>query len=119
MLPNSSTPVSIADQSPPFSTNPVREETIETLTSLLPPSSASINKSRGVYPALIIGSSMVCRGEIGFLIANIGLSTNVLSFEAFIITIWAIILNTILGPIAVGLMVKLLGPKLSDGLWID
>lgn len=106
----------VADQSSPFSANLLEEEAIKTQTSLL---SASVNKSRGVYPALIIGLSMVCRGEIGFLMASIALSTNVLSFQAFIITVWAIILNTILGPIAVGLMVKLLGPKLNDGLWVD
>jgi Kef-type K+ transport system membrane component KefB len=78
-----------------------------------------VKKFKGVYPALIVGLSMVSRGEIGFLIANIAFSTNVLSTNAFIVTIWAILLNTILGPIAVGLMVKLLGAKLTDGLWVD
>jgi len=77
------------------------------------------SKSSGVYPALIVGLGMVSRGEIGFLIANIGLSVQTLSTAAFVVTIWAIILNTILGPIAVGVMVKLLGTKLKDGMWID
>ena len=87
----------------------------------LPSSAPAITarKPKGVYPALIVGLSMVSRGEIGFLIANIGVSTNTLSTEAFIVTIWAILLNTILGPIAVGLMVKLLGSKLSDSVWVD
>lgn len=78
-----------------------------------------IKKSKGVYPALIVGLSMVSRGEIGFLIANIAFSTNILTQKAFIVTIWAILLNTILGPVAVGLMVKFLGPKLNDGIWVD
>lgn len=86
-----------------------------------PSSSSSIpaKKSRSLYPALIVGLSMVSRGEIGFLIANIGMSADILSKAAFIVTMWAILLNTILGPIAVGLIVKLLGSKLSDGMWID
>ena len=79
----------------------------------------TIKKSKGIYPALIVGLSMVSRGEIGFLIANIAFSTNVLTSKAFIVTIWAILLNTILGPIAVGLMVKYVGTKLTDGLWVD
>ena len=115
-LPSSSIPVLVARRSLSSSTNTVHDEPIETTTS---PPSLPRKKSRGVYPALIIGLSMVSRGEIGFLIANIGFSTNILSSKAFIVTIWAILLNTILGPIAVGLMVKLLGSKLTDGLWVD
>jgi hypothetical protein len=114
-VPSSSTPTLISHRNLSFSDNAVRDETIEIITS--PP--LPVKKFRGVYPALIVGLSMVSRGEIGFLIANIGVSTNILSPQAFIVTIWAILLNTILGPIAVGLMVKLLGSKLTDGLWVD
>lgn len=90
-----------------------------TTPSLNEPVQPPIKRSKGVYPALIVGLGMVSRGEIGFLIANIAFSTNILTQKAFIVTIWAILLNTILGPIAVGLMVKFLGPKLNDGLWVD
>jgi hypothetical protein len=114
VLPFSSTPVLIAHRNLSSSANTAHDEPIETTTSPLP-----VKKFKGVYPALIVGLSMVSRGEIGFLIANIGFSTNILSANAFIVTIWAILLNTILGPIAVGLMVKLLGAKLTDGLWVD
>ena len=86
------------------------DERIETTTT---------RKFKGVYPALIVGWGMVSRGEIGFLIANIAFSTNILSKSAFIITIWAIVLNTILGPITVGLIVKFFGSNLSDGLWVE
>jgi len=114
----SSSPVFIARRDMPSSVAEVADnDTIETTP---PPSQPlRVKKSRSVYPALIVGLSMVSRGEIGFLIANIGVSTSILSTNAFIVTIWAILLNTILGPIAVGLTVKLLGSKLSDGLWID
>ncbi|CAF1333528.1 unnamed protein product [Rotaria sordida] len=118
-LPSSSTPTLIAHRNFSFFANAVQDEPIETTTSLSPPLPQSLKKSKSIYPALIVGLSMVSRGEIGFLIANIGVSTSILSAEAFIVTIWAILLNTILGPIAVGLMVKLLGSKLTDGLWVD
>lgn len=119
VLPFSSTPVLIAHRNLSSSANTAHDEPIETTTTSPPPSSIPVKKFKGVYPALIVGLSMVSRGEIGFLIANIGFSTNILSANAFIVTIWAILLNTILGPIAVGLMVKLLGAKLTDGLWVD
>lgn len=117
--PSSSTPVLTSARNLSLAANTADDEVIETTTSQRPPLPMPAEKSRGVYPALIVGLSMVSRGEIGFLIANIGFSTNVLSAKAFIVTIWAILLNTILGPIAVGLMVKLLGSKLIDGSWVD
>ncbi|CAF1363243.1 unnamed protein product [Rotaria sordida] len=118
-LPSSSTPTLITHRNFSLSADAVQDEPIETTTSLSPPPPQPLKKSRSVYPALIVGLSMVSRGEIGFLIANIAVSTSILSAEAFIVTIWAILLNTILGPIAVGFMVKLLGSKLTDGLWVD
>lgn len=48
---------------------------------------------------------MVARGEIGLLIIQVGLNeTPFLSEEAFITAAWAIILNTIIGPMSVGLL---------------
>lgn len=48
---------------------------------------------------------MVARGEIGLLIVQVGLNeTPFLSEEAFITATWAIILNTIIGPMSVGLL---------------
>lgn len=113
-LPSSSSPTLLSHRHITESTQTTHNESTE--TPVLP---QSVKRIGGVYPALIVGLSMVSRGEIGFLIANIGFSTSILSSKAFIVTIWAILLNTILGPIAVGLMVKLLGPKLNDGLWVD
>ncbi|KAI3391591.1 hypothetical protein diail_7049 [Diaporthe ilicicola] len=58
-------------------------------------------------PATLLGMAMVARGEIGLLIIQIGLNdTSFLSEEAFLIAIWAIVLNTILGPLAVGLLLN-------------
>ena len=56
-----------------------------TTPSLNEPVQPPIKRSKGVYPALIVGLSMVSRGEIGFLIANIAFSTNILTQKAFIV----------------------------------
>lgn len=50
---------------------------------------------------------MTARGEIGLLIIQLGLNTtSALSEEAFLVAIWAIVLNTILGPVSVALLLK-------------
>lgn len=66
-----------------------------------------------LYPAALLGSAMVARGEIGFLISSVAESDGVLgpasdggSSDLFLVITWAILLCTLLGPIAVGLMVK-------------
>ncbi|KAG6018750.1 hypothetical protein E4U19_008059, partial [Claviceps sp. Clav32 group G5] len=65
-------------------------------------------KPRSLYPASIIGCAMVARGEIGFLISSIAESNNIFSASSgrsstsdlFLIVTWAIVLCTILGPLA-------------------
>lgn len=58
-------------------------------------------------PATLLGMAMVARGEIGLLIVQLGLNdTNFLSEEAFLVAIWAIVLNTIIGPVSVGLLLR-------------
>lgn len=72
------------------------------------------SKPRSVYPASIIGCAMVARGEIGFLISSIAESNGVFSTghdhseasDMFLIVTWAIVLCTILGPLAVGVLVQ-------------
>lgn len=92
-------------------------------TQISPPSQASgnaptqkrmkVDKPVSLYPAALLGSAMVARGEIGFLISSVAESDGVFrskqgsgSSELFLIVTWAILLCTLLGPIAVGLMVK-------------
>jgi hypothetical protein len=68
--------------------------------------------------ALFLGSAMVARGEIGLLIIEVGYNeTNYVSQEGFITGIWAILLNTILGPITVGLLAKFHSDKIANGKW--
>ncbi|KAF7594645.1 Hsp70 ATPase ssc1 [Aspergillus hancockii] len=67
---------------------------------------------------LLLGSAMVARGEIGLLIIEIGYnSTAYVSEEGFITGVWAILLNTIIGPVMVGLLVKFYGKRIGEGEW--
>jgi len=71
-----------------------------------------------LQPALLLGFAMVARGEIGLLIVQIGYNeTSYVSEAGFLTAIWAILLNTILGPIAVGLLVKYRGQRIGEGEW--
>lgn len=86
--------------------------------------SSSHSPSRGaamrssVSPALLLGMAMVARGEIGLLIIEIGYNnTSYISEDGFLTAIWAILLNTIIGPIFVGLLVKSKGNMIGKGPW--
>lgn len=78
---------------------------------------ATTVKPRSIYPASILGCAMTARGEIGFLISSIAESNGIYSnsstsqpkgtsSDTFLVVTWAIMLCTILGPLAVGLVVK-------------
>ncbi|EAQ88544.1 hypothetical protein CHGG_05163 [Chaetomium globosum CBS 148.51] len=70
-------------------------------------------------PATLLGACMVARGEIGLLIIQIGLNeTPFLTQKAFIIGVWAIVLNTIIGPVLVGILLKRTGTTIAeDARW--
>ncbi|KAK2735013.1 hypothetical protein FQN57_001389 [Myotisia sp. PD_48] len=70
-------------------------------------------KPISLYPASILGLAMIARGEIGYLIASIAESQGVFSdkssqhsSEIYLVTIWAISICTLIGPISVGTLVK-------------
>lgn len=71
---------------------------------------AALPKPKSLYPAAILGSAMVSRGEIGFLISSVAESNEVFgeggNTEEFLVVTWAILLCTLIGPITVGLLVK-------------
>ncbi|KAK5017925.1 hypothetical protein LTR39_001275 [Cryomyces antarcticus] len=88
-----------------------------TEASASPEKSTRLRKPRSLYPAAILGSAMVARGEVGFLISSTAQSNGVLGSEVFLVATWAIVLCTILGPISVGLLVgrvKRLQKKVAD-----
>ncbi|KAM0718665.1 hypothetical protein Q7P37_005736 [Cladosporium fusiforme] len=70
-------------------------------------------QARSLYPSLMLGSAMVARGEIGFLISSVAESTGVFgagtdggSSELFLVVTWAILICTIVGPLSIGLLVR-------------
>lgn len=59
--------------------------------------------------------AMIARGEIGLLIVQLGFNeTSFLSEEAFLVAIWAIVINTILGPVSVGLLLRRLDVMIAE-----
>lgn len=73
---------------------------------------------RAWLAATLLGSAMVARGEIGLLIIEIGHNeTPYVSDEGFYTGVWAILLNTIIGPVSVGLLVRIYGHELKGGDW--
>lgn len=71
-----------------------------------------------VFAALILGHAMVARGEIGLLILQIGYNdSHVLQSEAFLIGIWAIVVNTIIGPVFTSILARKKGLVISNGPW--
>jgi len=80
--------------------------------------SSGLPKPKSLYPAFILGSAMVARGEIGFLVSAIAQSNGIFSSvgpdssfagavqDLFLIVTWAIMLCTVIGPVVVGLIVR-------------
>lgn len=111
-------------QNPPIaneSSAPANEGSVESVgsdpqeKSRVPRTTAA---KRALAPAFLLGLAMVARGEIGLLIVEIGYNnTDYVSEGGFLTAIWAILLNTIIGPMAVGLLVKLKGSEIGDGAW--
>ncbi|KGO39524.1 Cation/H+ exchanger [Penicillium expansum] len=74
--------------------------------------------NRAWLAATLLGSAMVARGEIGLLIIEIGRNeTPYVSDEGFITGVWAILLNTIIGPVTVGLLVRFKAQEIEGGEW--
>lgn len=82
-----------------------------------PPVAVAVTRS--LYPASVLGTAMVTRGEIGFLIASLAESQGTFtdssskssnehrgSSRIYLVVIWAITLCTIIGPITMGSLVR-------------
>jgi hypothetical protein len=71
--------------------------------------------SSALKPATLLGMAMVARGEIGLLIIQIGLNeTPFMTEAAFVTATWAIVLNTVIGPVVVGFLIKKHGRDICD-----
>ena len=107
-----------AKTAPQQHTNSDTDYSLEaTASSPYSPSRNAALKS-SIPPAILLGMAMVARGEIGLLIVEIGYNnTTYVTSEGFITAIWAILLNTIIGPIFVGLWIKYNGGTIGKGPW--
>ncbi|MCJ1268468.1 hypothetical protein MMC22_008356 [Lobaria immixta] len=94
-----------------------RQVSPESTRSNRPPLPVAVPRS--LYPASVLGSAMVTRGEIGFLIASLAESQGIFrdssstsaalrggSSRIYLVVIWAITLCTIIGPITMGSLVQ-------------
>ncbi|CBQ71417.1 conserved hypothetical protein [Sporisorium reilianum SRZ2] len=69
--------------------------------------SGLLDSSPPVWPAsLFLGTALMSRGEIGFLVINIAYQGGLLSEQAFNVGIWAIVLNTLAGPMSIGILMR-------------
>ena len=91
---------------------------LSSATPTAPEATSSTKKSRSLYPASIIGTAMMARGEIGFLIAAVAESKGTFASPndsaaqessgstIYLVVIWAVVLCTVIGPVSVGLLVR-------------
>ncbi|THY46901.1 Sodium/hydrogen exchanger [Aureobasidium pullulans] len=92
-------------------TNPQQPPSANSKRKRQPP--RKLPKPQSLYPSLMLGSAMVARGEIGFLISSLAESNGVFgatqggeSSDIFLVATWAILLCTIIGPVSIGTMVN-------------
>jgi hypothetical protein len=96
--------------------------------STSPKNASRVNKKKGspksfprpksVYPASILGCAMIARGEIGFLISALAAANGIFNAEdkatgtttaeseLYLIVTWGILLCTVVGPVALGFVVR-------------
>ncbi|KAF2480325.1 Sodium/hydrogen exchanger family-domain-containing protein [Neohortaea acidophila] len=100
---NASSPTAVQAATPP----PKPKDAAASATTK-PPN--PVRPPRSLYPAAIIGCAMVSRGEIGFLISSIAAAKGVYggsnTSDLFLVVNWAILICTLLGPLAVGVLVR-------------
>ena len=83
-----------------------------------PQVTASMTRLRSSYPASIVETAMMARGEIGFFIAALAESIGIFaphndsaareesSSKIYLVVIWAVVLCTVIAPVSVGLLVR-------------
>ena len=97
----------------------LRSLTLETESTLVEKKISRWDVTESVPPAALLGFAMVSRGEIGVLVLQAVRSFEhpLIDEEAYLMGIWAVTLCTIVGPIAVSLIVKGWGTSIARGRW--
>ncbi|CAO3697338.1 unnamed protein product [Umbelopsis ramanniana] len=71
-----------------------------------------------ILAAVLLGTSMIARGEVGLLIANLAYSEGgPLHQESFLVCIWAILICTVIGPVGVGTLARHRHSRIISGHW--
>ncbi|CAG8948999.1 hypothetical protein HYFRA_00002127 [Hymenoscyphus fraxineus] len=121
--------IKMNSQTPPESQQPTIPKAITSTALPTPPPQHRLSLPPSPNPspealkpphstALLISLAMVSRGEIGFLIASLAQSSNAFTLrskdgtrapsseELFIVVIWGVVICTIFGPVAVGVVAR-------------
>ncbi|KAF8518617.1 Sodium/hydrogen exchanger family-domain-containing protein [Gautieria morchelliformis] len=101
---------------------PIRSPPMPTAVPCPSPSTPPERRALRAYSPALLGLAMAARGEIGFLIASVAASHGIFSSssasshasasvpgtgdELYLVVVWAIVLCTIAGPVAVGGLVR-------------
>ncbi|KAH0261567.1 Sodium/hydrogen exchanger, partial [Aureobasidium melanogenum] len=100
-----------ADNEPPVGSKSEQQQTHSANSKRKRQAPRKLPKPQSLYPSLMLGSAMVARGEIGFLISSLAESNGVFgtvegegSSDIFLVATWAILLCTIIGPVSIGAM---------------
>ncbi|KAI0337565.1 hypothetical protein BDW22DRAFT_868459 [Trametopsis cervina] len=104
-----------ADTEPPHALQVISPTTSE---SRSPPSPTLLPTTAHLAPAVFMGVAMVSRGEIGLLVLQTAHASGskLVSDDIFLISIWAILLCTLVGPIGVGLVVNRWSRLIQSGM---
>ncbi|KAI9189330.1 hypothetical protein H9P43_000761 [Blastocladiella emersonii ATCC 22665] len=67
--------------------------------------------------AAILGLGLVARGEIGLVIAELAVSSGAMGQDAFLVSVWAILVCTAVGPLVLAAVARRTWPRVSGGPW--
>ncbi|SPO31679.1 uncharacterized protein UTRI_06622_B [Ustilago trichophora] len=98
--------VSSALASPLACRSPTQAEEVSVDSLAANPSPATVERPLVWPAALFLGTALMSRGEIGFLVINIARQGGLVDQQAFNVGIWAIVLNTLAGPVSIGILMR-------------
>ncbi|SPO31492.1 uncharacterized protein UTRI_06622 [Ustilago trichophora] len=98
--------VSSALASPLARRSSIQAEVVSAISLPANPSPAPLERPLVWPAALFLGTALMSRGEIGFLVINIARQGGLVDQQAFNVGIWAIVLNTLAGPVSIGILMR-------------
>jgi len=71
--------------------------------------------TQGIKNAIVVGVGMVPRGEVGLIVASIGLSAGAVNEEEFAIVIFMVVVTTIVAPLSLRPLIAWADPEMAAG----